>query len=292
MNKLEIGHREGHWVMLQNIHLMPSFLVELEKKLDAFAAEGSNPSFRLFLSSDPSNNIPIGLLERAIKLTNEPPEGLKQNMKRAFTFFNQEEIDEKESKIRTILFALCYFHSVMIERKKFGPKGWNMMYPFSMGDLRDSSIVLNNYMENNSQSGKIPWDDLKYLFGEIMYGGHVVDNLDRRYVSSCLDNLMQDALLEEKELFPYIEGKGITFKSPQPTTYDKYLEYIQVECPGETPLAFGMHPNAEIDFRTKQCIYLFGLLNELAPKDSAGGEDGVIDPVAEKVKEFMSAVTD
>jgi dynein heavy chain len=112
-----------------------------------------------------------------------------------------------------------------------------------------------------------------------MYGGHVVDNLDRRYVSSCLDNLMQDSLLEEKELFPYIEGKGITFKSPQPTTYDKYLEYIQVECPGETPLAFGMHPNAEIDFRTKQCIYLFSLLNELAPKDAAGGDGEIVDPV-------------
>jgi len=26
LNKLEIGHKEGHWVMLQNIHLMPSFL--------------------------------------------------------------------------------------------------------------------------------------------------------------------------------------------------------------------------------------------------------------------------
>jgi dynein heavy chain len=36
---------------------------------------------------------------------------------------------------------------VMTERRKFGPKGWNMMYPFSMGDLRDSSTVLNNYME-------------------------------------------------------------------------------------------------------------------------------------------------
>jgi len=151
---------------------------------------------------------------------------------------------------------------------------------------------LNNYMETNSGTGKIPWDDLKYLFGEIMYGGHVVDGLDRRYVSSCLDNLMQDALLEEKELFPYIDGKGITFKSPQATTYDKYLEYIQVECPGETPLAFGMHPNAEIDFRTKQCIYLFGLLNELAPKDSAGGDGGAVDPVQEKVLEFMHTVSD
>jgi dynein heavy chain len=52
---------------------MPSFLKELEKKLDAFAIEGSNPSFRLFLSSDPSDDIPIGLLEKSIKLTNEPP---------------------------------------------------------------------------------------------------------------------------------------------------------------------------------------------------------------------------
>lgn len=73
MNKLEIGHKEGHWVMLQNIHLMPRFLVELEKKLDIYAVEGSHPNFRLFLSSDPSNEIPIGLLERSIKLTNEPP---------------------------------------------------------------------------------------------------------------------------------------------------------------------------------------------------------------------------
>lgn len=165
MNKLDIGHKEGHWVMLQNIHLMPTFLLELEKKLDAFAAEGSNPGFRLYLSSDESNAIPIGLLERAIKLTNEPPQGLKQNMKRAFTFFTKESIDDKDPKIKTILFALCYFHSVMLERRKFGPKGWNMKYPFSVGDLRDSAIVLNNYMESNSASGKLPWDDLKYLFG-------------------------------------------------------------------------------------------------------------------------------
>lgn len=142
MNKLEIGHKEGHWVMLQNIHLMPSFLVELEKKLDVYAVEGSHPSFRLYLSSDPSNQIPIGLLERCIKLTNEPPQGLKSNMKRAFTFFSKEDIEDKDPKIKTILFALCYFHSVMVERRKFGPKGWNMHYPFSTGDLRDSAIVL------------------------------------------------------------------------------------------------------------------------------------------------------
>ena len=105
-------------------------------------------------------------------------------------------------------------------------------------------------MESNAASGKIPWDDLRYIFGEIMYGGHIVDDWDRKFCSSFLENLMQDNLLDEAELFPFIEGKNISFKCPTPTSYEKYIEYINDECPGETPLAFGMHPNAEIDFRT------------------------------------------
>jgi len=52
---------------------MPSFLKDLEKKLDVYATEGSHPNFRLYLSADPSKDIPIGILERSIKLTNELP---------------------------------------------------------------------------------------------------------------------------------------------------------------------------------------------------------------------------
>ena len=224
--KLDMAHKEGHWVMLQNVHLMPDFLLELEKRLAVFALEGSDPNFRLFLTSDPSNAIPIGLLERSIKLTNEPPAGLKANLLRAFTFFIKEEFEEKDTKVKTILFSLCYFHSMMLERRKFGAKGFNMMYPFSMGDLRDSAIVLQNYLDQNAASGKIPWDDLRFLFGEIMYGGHIVDDLDRVFCSGFLLNLMNDTLLDEANMFPFTDGKAV-FKCPAPTTYDKYLEYIE-----------------------------------------------------------------
>jgi dynein heavy chain len=292
-NKLDIGHKEGHWVMLQNVHLMPAFLIELEKKLDHFAIEGSNPGFRLYISSDPSNAIPIGLLEKCIKLTNEPPEGLKANMKRAFTFFDKQEIEEKDPKIKTILFALCYFHSVMLERRKFGPKGWNMRYPFSVGDLRDSAIVLNNYMETNASSGKIPWDDLRYIFGAIMYGGHIVDDWDRIFCAAYLENLMKDELLEddECELFPYVDGKNVSFKCPTPVAYEKYIEHIETECPPETPLAFGMDPNAEIDFRTQQCRSLFKTLQDLQPRD-AGASGGGGGSLQERIQAFMLRVSD
>jgi len=270
---------------------MPGFLLDLEKKLDAFAAEGSNPSFRLFVSSDPNKAIPIGLLERSIKLTNEPPQGVKQNIKRAFTQFTKEDIEDKDPKIKTILFALCYFHSVMLERRKFGPKGWNMKYAFNAGDLRDSAIVLNNYMESNASSGKIPWDDLRYIFGEIMYGGHIVDDWDRILCAAYLNSIMGDHLLDEGELFPFIEGRPISFKCPPPYPYEKYIEHIESECPPETPLAFGMHPNAEIDFRTKQCQELFMTLQEIQPRGGSGGSGGGVS-VQEKIQEFMHRVSD
>jgi len=269
MAKLDIGHREGHWVMLQNIHLMPGWCVDLEKKLDVFAIENSHPNFRLFLSADPSNGIPIGILERSIKLTNEPPQGMLANLRRSFALFPKEDFEDKDAKVKSILFALCHFHSLMLERKKFGPMGYNMMYPINAGDLRDSATVLYNYLEGSS-SVKIPWDDLRYIFGEIMYGGHIVDDWDRRMCQKYLQYFMKDELLDEIDMIPYAEGK-LSWASPQPSGHERYLEHIET-MPPESPLFFGMHPNAEINFRTAQCEKVFGLLVSLT--GGGGGGDG------------------
>merc|ERR1740138_1156958 len=206
MAKLDLAHKEGHWVMLQNIHLMPKWCVELEKRLDSFAAEGSHLIFRIFLSADPNVGIPIGILERSIKLTNEPPQGLLANLRRAFAQFNKEDFEDRDAKVKAILFGLCHFHALMLERKKSGPLGYNMMYPFSTGDLRDSASVLYNYLEGSS-SVKIPWDDLRYIFGAIMYGGHIVDDWDRKMCEKYLAYFMQDELLDEIEMIPYADGR-------------------------------------------------------------------------------------
>jgi len=172
--------------------------------------------------------------------------------------------------VKAILFGLCHFHAVMLERKKFGPLGYNMMYPFTTGDLRDSASVLYNYLEGTS-SVKIPWDDLRFIFGEIMYGGHIVDDWDRKMCATYLNFFMVDELLDETEFVPYSEGK-LAWPSPAPGPHEKYIEHIET-MPPESPLLFGMHPNAEINFRTAQCHELFGLLVQLQPKDKGGGDD-------------------
>lgn len=161
------------------------------------------------------------------------------------------------------------------------------MYPFSVGDLRDSALVMNNYMENNAASGKIPWDDLRYLIGQIMYGGHIVDDMDRRFCKTFLENLMNDQLLDEAEMFPFIEGKNITFKCPQPLNHEAYVKYIETETPAETPLGYGLHPNAEIDFRTIQCQKLFEILVDLQPK-GGGGSGGAVEDT--RIKDYFDLV--
>jgi len=159
----------------------------------------------------------------------------------------------------------------MLERKKFGPMGYNMKYPFSAGDLRDSAQVLYNYLEGSS-SVKIPWDDLRYIFGDIMYGGHIVDDWDRIMCSKYLLYFMRDELLDEIEMIPYADGK-LSWPSPPPGPHEKYLEHIET-MPPESPLFFGMHPNAEINFRTVQCDMTFDMLMMLAGTGGGGGGDG------------------
>ena len=151
-----------------------------------------------------------------------------------------------------------------------------MQYPFSIGDLRDSYLVLNKYIEQN-QGGKVPFEDLIYIFGEIMYGGHIVDDWDRKLCKAYLDQIMTENLFDEAELFPFIEGKNLSFRVPASTTYDKYLEHLEITLVQETPLAYGLHPNAEIGFRTAQCNVLFNTLMEIQPSDaSAEGDSSVV----------------
>lgn len=62
----------------------------------------------------------------------------------------------KEIEFKCILFALCYFHAVVAERRKFGAQGWNRSYPFNNGDLTISINVLYNYLEANPKVGAGP----------------------------------------------------------------------------------------------------------------------------------------
>ncbi|XP_042254326.1 dynein heavy chain 9, axonemal isoform X9 [Thunnus maccoyii] len=268
---LDLAAKNGHWVILQNIHLVARWLGTLEKLLEQHA-EGSHKNFRVFVSAEPSSTpeghiIPQGILENSIKITNEPPTGMHANLHKALDNFNQDTLEmcARENEFKSILFALCYFHAVVAERRKFGPQGWNRSYPFNTGDLTISINVLYNYLEANP---KVPYDDLRYLFGEIMYGGHITDDWDRRLCRTYLEEFIKPEMMEgELCLAP-------GFNLPGNMDYNSYHQYIDDTLPAESPYLYGLHPNAEIGFLTQTSEKLFRTVLEMQPRDGGVGEGG------------------
>ncbi|NXB98994.1 DYH17 protein, partial [Orthonyx spaldingii] len=286
---MEVAAAEGHWVILQNIHLVARWLGTLEKLVEQHSLE-SHPEYRLFMSAEPaptpeSHIIPQGLLDNSIKITNEPPTGMRANLHGALDLFSQETLEQcsKENEFRCILFALCYFHAAVAERRRFGTQGWNRPYPFNNGDLTVSVNVLHNYLEANT---KVPWDDLRYLFGEIMYGGHITDDWDRRLCRTYLSEYVQPKMLDgEVSLAP-------GFMIPPRLDYQDYHQYIDDNLPGESPHLYGLHPNAEMGFLTVTSERLFRTVLELQPKESeaTGGGGTSREEQASQVKSVLDEI--
>lgn len=95
-------------------------------------------SYRLWLTSMPSKAFPVPVLQAGIKITNEPPKGLRANLTRSFLAISEElfEGNSKPRAFKKLLFALAFFHAVILERRKFGPIGWNIPYEWMDSDFQ------------------------------------------------------------------------------------------------------------------------------------------------------------
>eukprot|EP00768_Dysnectes_brevis_P001864 gnl/Dysnectes_brevis/1535_a1743_1332.p1 GENE.gnl/Dysnectes_brevis/1535_a1743_1332~~gnl/Dysnectes_brevis/1535_a1743_1332.p1 ORF type:complete len:380 (+),score=200.78 gnl/Dysnectes_brevis/1535_a1743_1332:642-1781(+) len=125
------------------------------------------------------------------------------------------------------------------------------------------------------------------MFCDILYGGHIGDDWDRRLMRSFMDSLLSEALFEESKML------APDFPAPPPMGMDSYRQYIKEALPADAPKMFGLHPNAEITFLTKQSNTLLTTVFQLQPRDTVAG-DGVSreDRVKQQLEEIVDQLPD
>jgi dynein heavy chain len=246
---IENSAQRGYWAMLQNCDLLPTWLKELEKILEMITRP--NKDFRLWLTTKPTSDFPLGILQKSMKIVTEPPDGLRLNMKAIASKMTDEGLSDcKHFAFRPLTYVLSFLHAIVLDRRKYGKIGWNVNYDFNESDFKISLRLLNLYLtksiENNDDT--MPWASLKYLVGEAMYGGRVTDECDRRVLNTYLDEYMGDFLFDKNNPFTFAESKDYDYNLPKFRDLETFIGHIMNLPHSDAAVVFGLHPNAEITY--------------------------------------------
>jgi dynein heavy chain len=183
--------------------------------------EDLHEDFRLFLTSMPADFFSKSVLQNSVKLTTEPPRGVKANLKRSFAEKTEDTLScgKKTAEFKKLLFGVSFFHAIIQERRKFGPLGWNIRYEFNDSDLSTSETMLKIFLDEQEE---IPWSALVYVTGHINYGGRVTDDQDRRCLLTTLEKYyLPDALQDE-----YTYSETGEYRAPTDGIAQSYRDFI------------------------------------------------------------------
>jgi dynein heavy chain len=268
MKVLEDMRTRGGWVLLQNCHLAKSFMSKLEEIVENFDTNWPDKDFRLWLTSMSNPFFPVSILQNSVKITVEPPKGLKNNILRNYKKIEPKDLEDdclKRNEYKTLLFGLSFFHAIVQDRRKYGPIGWNVRYDFTNEDWMVSRKQIKIFLEEYEN---IPYQVLDYLIGDINYGGRVTDDKDQRLIKTILNTYLNEKIFQYSK---YKFSKSGIYYCPEPGEHDAYLTYIENLPVNSEPEVFGLHDNADIITAQNEGAELLNTVLGIQPRQSSSG---------------------
>ena len=261
---IEVAHVTGDWLYLQNCHLCPHWLHTLEKVLEKMQSKCDtvHPTHRLFLSSMPTADFPISVLQSAVKITLNTPSGIRSSMRRVYCEVTEEQYNSclQSDVLKKILYATVYFNSVLSERRKYCT-GMCSPYSWVRSDFNFTSII--EQLEVRVGGGDciegIPWDTLVSCVGNMSLEGRPSDKWEQRSISSVLNkyfnpSLLLDTPLDEPPSFSFsLSGDGAYTMHPPAWGLQAVRDCIE-GCPLTDRMEdLGLHPTAAVTPMKHEC---------------------------------------
>ncbi|XP_066246851.1 dynein axonemal heavy chain 7-like [Euwallacea similis] len=215
---------EASWVLLENCHLAPNWLWELERVLEGMDFENTHENFRLFLSIDSSVEVPLEMIQNCVKVVWENQRGVKNGLLEAYHRYPINVDDYyygcpgRQEMFSKLLYGLSRFHFVLLRRCM----NWNLSYKFEEANLELSQCFLRQFVNEES----CLFEKLYYVIGECIYGGSLEVIEERRWIEEVLKSCLNDT---EKKLSKYDRRDYIQLiqNLPDEAAEDLFLSHYQ-----------------------------------------------------------------
>lgn len=298
--------RQGTWVLLKNVHLAPSWLGQLEKKLQTL-----NPhhSFRLFLTMEANPAIPVNILRQSRLIMNEPPPGIKANLLDSLGSIQSSRLSQGPAEKIRLYFLLAWFHAIVQERLRYVPLGWSKTYDFNDSDMSSAFGTIDSWLNTvskgrtNIDPATIPWDALRTLIKQSVYGGRVDSDFDQRILDAFVDGLFTSAAYNvDFNLVSSISGSQL-LGVPDGTKMEHFLSWVHALPDHEPPSWLSLPPTAErviavAQGKSERGFSFLNILNHVTPGNEllgklrkmrmlADDDEGVLSTTAVKSQSFQ-----
>ncbi|KAL1836345.1 hypothetical protein VTJ49DRAFT_5263 [Mycothermus thermophilus] len=254
----------GSWVLVKNVHLAPTWLQSLEKRMEALHP---HRDFRLFLSMESSPKIPVNLLRASRVLMYEQPAGVRANMKDSMSSLSTRAVKSPVERTRLYL-LLSFLHAVVQERLRYAPNlGWKGFWEFNDADYECCAFVIDTWIDQAAQNrtniapSNIPWDMIRHLVTET-YGGKIDDDGDFGILRKLVEGVLTPAAFDIGHRLVSAGGAGGTTGAaaggddeeevgagelvvPSGTSLQEFMGWIQKLPEREPPTYLGLPANAE-----------------------------------------------
>jgi len=284
--------KKGSWLLLKNVHLSPSYLNSLEKRLHRLASTAHN-NFRLFLTAELSDKLPANLLRMSNLLIFEPPLGLKASLRRSFAALSPQRVDRAPAERGRLYFLLAWLHAVVLERLRYTPAGWAKPFEFSETDQQCALDAIDEWVDAtaagraNVPPAKLPWDAIRSTLEQVVYGGRIDNAFDQARLKAFVQSIFTPQSYEAGHALATRvdtrkEGNGAAavfqplLSMPEASTYEGFRAWIEQMDDSTNPEMLGLQPTAQLMLLSQQSEHLAAGLMAL--------QDTQVEEVAEEVR--------
>lgn len=158
-----------------------------------------------------------------------------------------------------LYFLLAWFHAVIQERLRYVPLGWSKHYEFTEADLKCALDTIDIWIDmiamgrTNLPIDKIPWEALRTLLSQCIYGGRIDNPFDQRLLNGFLSKLFSltslntDMKLIVEEQDEKVQ-QPVVVTMPDGVKREQFMNWIEqtLRTLIQQPSWLGLPNNAEI----------------------------------------------